>query len=698
MIQNIFSRVTGGNISKIFGTLGVLGNANLYLINPNGIMFGPNARLDMRGAFVGSTADSLLFNNNYDFSASNPTAPPLLTVDIPLGVRFRENTGDINSTANLSTPSDLTLQGGNVNLTGSVVAGGNLRLEALDTLTIRDTVENPFFAVSGLDLLIQGNNIDIFALNNVNSAIASYGNLTLKSPNPVIGDAHYYSGGNFRIEKLDSSLGELYSPNDPVIRTGGDVFIGAYEGASLHIIAGGSVTIPGYVLITGADAEFGLQETVTLSNGQEIFIDGKNTPTLDIRAGVREEFIGTPLFEGSGLDFFIFPSFSQTATSADINVGTIIFSRNPNDGTQKITGDVLLTNQYQPNPNLQGSITLNPSFGNTAIGTSSFLDGGRVIIDSKANILVSGDINSFAFGQNGRGGDVLFNSVGDIFLFSSNINVLGSQGGNISFNANNIDIIISLLLSGIQQGLGFENAQGGDIRLNAKENISIDSSLIANGVLTNAIGNAGNTIINTSDLFITNGTQINSNTVSSGNAGSIKINASNSIFIRGESPLLGTSGIFSQVQATGIGDSQGIVINTSTLTLQNGANIDSSTFGKGKAGLIDITANESINITGESSLSPFVIQSGITSQVIGEGDSKGILINTPNLNLIDGGRIDASTLGKGDAGKIEITSTNGNILLMGESSLGQVSTISSQVQTGIEGEGNSGGIVIYPVR
>jgi filamentous hemagglutinin family protein len=698
VIQNIFSRVTGGNISKIFGTLGVLGNANLYLINPNGIMFGPNARLDMRGAFVGSTADSLLFNNNYDFSASNPTAPPLLTVDIPLGVRFRENTGDINSTANLSTPSDLTLQGGNVNLTGSVVAGGNLRLEALDTLTIRDTVENPFFAVSGLDLLIQGNNIDIFALNNVNSAIASYGNLTLKSPNPVIGDAHYYSGGNFRIEKLDSSLGELYSPNDPVIRTGGDVFIGAYEGASLHIIAGGSVTIPGYVLITGADAEFGLQETVTLSNGQEIFIDGKNTPTLDIRAGVREEFIGTPLFEGSGLDFFIFPSFSQTATSADINVGTIIFSRNPNDGTQKITGDVLLTNQYQPNPNLQGSITLNPSFGNTAIGTSSFLDGGRVIIDSKANILVSGDINSFAFGQNGRGGDVLFNSVGDIFLFSSNINVLGSQGGNISFNANNIDIIISLLLSGIQQGLGFENAQGGDIRLNAKENISIDSSLIANGVLTNAIGNAGNTIINTSDLFITNGTQINSNTVSSGNAGSIKINASNSIFIRGESPLLGTSGIFSQVQATGIGDSQGIVINTSTLTLQNGANIDSSTFGKGKAGLIDITANESINITGESSLSPFVIQSGITSQVIGEGDSKGILINTPNLNLIDGGRIDASTLGKGDAGKIEITSTNGNILLMGESSLGQVSTISSQVQTGIEGEGNSGGIVIYPVR
>ncbi|MEM9543100.1 MAG: filamentous hemagglutinin N-terminal domain-containing protein [Cyanobacteria bacterium P01_E01_bin.42] len=56
LVENIFSRVTGANVSEIFGTLGVLGEANLYLINPNGIIFGENASLDITGSFTATTA------------------------------------------------------------------------------------------------------------------------------------------------------------------------------------------------------------------------------------------------------------------------------------------------------------------------------------------------------------------------------------------------------------------------------------------------------------------------------------------------------------------------------------------------------------------------------------------------------------------------------------------------------------------
>ena len=99
-IKNIFSRVTGNNPSTLLGKLGVLGDANLFFINPNGIFFGENASLDVKGSFVASTASSINFSDNNVFSASNPQVPaPLLTVDVPapVGLEFEGEPGKITN-------------------------------------------------------------------------------------------------------------------------------------------------------------------------------------------------------------------------------------------------------------------------------------------------------------------------------------------------------------------------------------------------------------------------------------------------------------------------------------------------------------------------------------------------------------------------------------------------------------------------
>lgn len=124
-IENIFSRVTGSNPSYLFGTLGVFGDANLYFLNSNGIIFGPNARLDISGSFFASTANSLVFPDGSQFGVTDPEALPLLTVETrsPIGLRFEGTEfGAIVNTGTLETGENLTLVGGTVVSLGQLLA------------------------------------------------------------------------------------------------------------------------------------------------------------------------------------------------------------------------------------------------------------------------------------------------------------------------------------------------------------------------------------------------------------------------------------------------------------------------------------------------------------------------------------------------------------------------------------------------
>ncbi|MEM8676689.1 MAG: filamentous hemagglutinin N-terminal domain-containing protein [Cyanobacteria bacterium P01_G01_bin.67] len=174
-ITNIFSRVTGSNVSEIFGTLGVNGDANLFLLNPNGIIFGENASLDLGGSFVASTADAIQFGDRGFFSTTDPEQPTLLTVN-PSALFFNQiQTAKITNRATASAGVNLAdepLFGLRVPDGRSLLlVGGDIVLDGGGLNALEGQVELAGIANSGtLGLNLDGNNLSLTVSESLNLA------------------------------------------------------------------------------------------------------------------------------------------------------------------------------------------------------------------------------------------------------------------------------------------------------------------------------------------------------------------------------------------------------------------------------------------------------------------------------------------------------------------------------------------------
>lgn len=714
-VENIISRVTGTNPSNLFGTLGVLGNANLFFLNPNGIIFGSNARLDVRGSFSASTSDRFRFNDGSEFSAINPQVPPLLTVSVPLGLQLGAASSSIINQANLTAGKDLMLHGGsisspgqlnvpngsltvrstigditlryltaqtatlssaqNLNLTESqLVTKGDLTLLAQDTVRVRDTVDRPILIGAGGQLLVESDRaIDIFALNHRDSHFVSGHDMILRSSTPVGGDARYWSGGNFRVEQLNGDLGKLFSPYDPIIRARGDVALNGYEGFSLHILAGGQVDLPNGVLILGAEnfAADALIETVTLSDGSRLDINGLARPTLDVRAGTLDIGGAPGIFDTPFPPFIAFLPFpnplNPIITSANINISNV--------DIRAADGVVLLTNHYAPNLNLpKGDITVN-GFNGIGIRTNFFGGGnsGSVTIDARSSINLNAPINTSS----------TTDVAGDVKLLAKN---------NIVSNAQ-IDTRSSA-------------GNAGQVTLQARENIFVNQS-IRTDVRAGSTGNSGNIQVNAPQIMIQTGAQLSANTFSSGAGGNIQINArqltlqsnaqvssitgddlrNNPIAISNTGQggnisitsdvisLQNQSFIFAQTNQLSSGSAGNLSITANQLNLQNGSFISGATLGQGRGSTVRLDIADTLTFTGTDTENT---QTGIFLNSFNSGNAGSLeILNARQLIVQGGALISASASATGQAGNISINLPDGIVHVTGVSNNPERQTASS---------------------
>ncbi|WP_375512886.1 filamentous hemagglutinin N-terminal domain-containing protein, partial [uncultured Nostoc sp.] len=254
-IVNIFSRVTGGNPSNIQGVISAQGKANLFLINPYGIIFGENATLNIPGSFIGTTASAIQFTGGGEFSMTSPVNPlnPLLRVN-PSAFLFNQISQPIKSIqvneAMLSVPESqsLVLLGGDVNLEGATLDAPDGRVEL-----------GGLAEVGTVGLNIDNNNFRLSFPESVARADVSLSNLTTVSASGEGGGSIQVQGRHVTFAD-DSSI----AVNTLVSKSGGTLVVNASE---LVELLGGSS------LVTNTEAS-GTAGELRIETGRLIVQDG----------------------------------------------------------------------------------------------------------------------------------------------------------------------------------------------------------------------------------------------------------------------------------------------------------------------------------------------------------------------------------------------------------------------------------------
>jgi filamentous hemagglutinin family protein len=624
--NNILGRVTGGNISNIFGAIQTTGflNANLFLMNPAGFLFGPNAAVNVGGMVAFTSTDYLrlgeLDGSNAGIFHADPAQASVLTNAPVAAFGFLG-----------SNPGTITVQGSLFSVTDGQsisLVGGNVTIQS-------GTLENGISQPARLSA--PNGNIQLASATSPGEFDAT----TLQTLNPNVDGATFASSGSVRLAQ--NSIVDVSGTGTVSIRGGQFV-----------------LEVANVVLSTSGNSSSGV-DNIVLNNGTEITaattVPGNvGSVTVNAESIVllgNSSIVSSAKGEGNGV------LVSLTASSIELHGNSNIVTSTSglgNAGNIELQGNqVNLTESFitarTQAEGRGGNITIRGLTGEGSHATDVRL--------SDNSQLVSETIGD---GENiqGAAGNILVETArlnlsgGSLFNTTSR----GSTGaaGNITVNASD-----SLTISGfgtqlISDSIEFSFGDAGHIYISAPSVVIENDGFISTS--TRLVGNAGTITVNTNNLQLLSGGHITSSSLPdvefpegppSGAAGTIIIQGlaspAQSVLIDGPG-----SGIFTETQGTGAGGNIEITASQS-VTLTSGASVSASSTGQidnpGDAGSIDITATNGLTMQ----------NSAITTQT-GQGASGGdINVTTaPSATvLLENSRISASVSdGPGGGGNISI--------------------------------------------
>jgi filamentous hemagglutinin family protein len=680
-IANIIGRITGGQQSIIDGTLrSKITGANLYLLNPSGVLFGPNAALSVSGSFHVSTADYLRMADGARFYADLGKESTLSTAPVAAFGFLSSSPAAISiQGSNLSVPEGKTLSiiGGDINITGGQIAAPSGRINIASVASPGEVIpvesrDAPDVQMSSFDRL-GGINLQNSTYLDVSSSSGN-GTVVIRGGKLLIENS--YIVADTTGDKDGAKVGIDIGIKEDLVVNGGGMHTDTYGSGragdiniatnTLQISGGGQILANSYADGQGGSIYINAVDQVILSGSQ-----GDSTGIYSLAQGGS----------GSGGDIQI------TAGNLQINGGGLIDAETwgqGNGGTTIVTAKNILLDAG--NPNTQW-----------LVGMSAQTSGS-----GKA-----GDINITANTLEMKGGAQIFT-----------ITNADGQGGSIYINADQVNLSTGVFIQALATGVG----RSGDIAIHT-DSMEVKDSQISSATLgqgdagslivtaknvlfdigtfagfgvgmysyTFGSGKSGDINITTNTLDMRGGAQMSTSSWAEGQGGSINVNADQVILsgtIEGyptglyagahgsgsggglrvtSGSLLLTDGAILYSGSTGAGNAGNIQVNAGNLQLLNGGVIKAGAESSGNGG--DIVINSGSVLVSGATSDPYygIYPSGIASQTSGSGNGGNVRVKAGSLQLLDGGRITTETFADSNAGTIQITADN--VLISGVNAL-----------------------------